>query len=250
MRDSPRSGLALIGGFLLAGLAGCGSIGTIHQPEAFGTTKTYAVVTVMASEKVGCQGLGGNPCNGGVVGLVNTLAKSNAYSEDAAEVLESTYPVALKALRSSANLKIVDVKAQRAYRDAPADEQPGGMMRPRHAVAKGYKYFSDEKLAKLAGDLKVDGVITVTLSYTAAFSGVQVAGLGGGYKASTTVMVRAVDKGGKTVWFDYATAQSDGSAGTVAGTVDFPKLRPFFSDSAGKAAKKLMDNFNGKTQRM
>jgi len=250
MRGYPRTGLALIGVFLLAGLGGCGSVGTIYQPDAFGATKTYAVVTVMANEKVGCKGSGGNPCNGGVFGLVNTLAKSNAYSEDAAEVLESTYPAALKALRASANLKIIDVKAQRAYREAVADEQPGGMMSAQHTVAKGYKYFSDEKLARLARDLKVDGVISVTLSYSAALSGVQVAGLGGGYKASTTVMVRAMDKSGKTVWFDYAAGQSDDGAGTFAGAVDFPKLRPFFSESTGKAAKKLMDDFNDKSRKM
>ena len=36
-------------------LAGCGSIGAIHQPDAFGAGKTYAVVTVMANDKVGCS---------------------------------------------------------------------------------------------------------------------------------------------------------------------------------------------------
>jgi hypothetical protein len=250
MGGYPRIGLTLSGVFLLAALQGCSSVGAIHQKDAFGSTKTYAVVTVMASEKVGCIGSGGNPCNGGVFGLVNTLTDSNAYSEDATQVLENTYPVAVKVLRASANVKIVEAKGQRAYRDAVADEQPAGMMRPRHTVAKGYKYFSNEKFAKLAKDLKVDGVIVVTLSYSASLSGFQVGGLGGGYQARTTVMVTAVDKDGKTVWFDYAAGQSEDSVSRVAGAVDFPKLRPMFGESTDKATKSLMDNFNEKIKKM
>jgi hypothetical protein len=246
-----RTGLALSSVFVLALAAGCGSVGGIHQADAFGKNKTYAVVTVMANEKVGCTDLGGNPCGGGVFGLVSVATKSNAYSEAAGEVLESTYPTALKALRTSPNLKIApDVKGQRTYRAAKEDEQPSGMMRQHHTVAKGYKYFSDENLAKMARDLKVDGVITVTLSYSAARSGVQVAGAGGGHKAQTTVMVSAVDKDGKRVWFDYAMGQSDGSVSTGIGAVDFPKLRPLFVDATDKAVKKLIDNFNNKTRKM
>jgi hypothetical protein len=247
----PRVGLTLIGVFFLVFVAGCGSVGGIHQADAFGTNKTYAVVTVMANEKVGCSDLGGNPCGGGVFGLVSVATKTNAYSEPATDVLESTYPTALKALRTSPNLKIVpDVKGQRVYRAAAEDAQPTGMMRLHHTVAKGYKYFSEENLAKMARDLKVDGVITVTLSYSAARSGVQVAGVGGGHKAQTTVMVAAVDKDGKRVWFDYAMGQSNDSVSTGIGAVDFPKLRPLFVEATDKAVKKLMDNFNNKTRKM
>jgi len=247
----PRNGLTLIGVFLLALLAGCGTTGGVHQADAFGTTKTYAVVIVMANEKVGCSDLGGNPCNGGIIGLVNTVTNSSAYSEDATEVLESTYPSVLQGLRTSPNLRIVaEVKNKKVYRAAPADEQPSGMLRARYTVAKGYKYFSDDKRARLATDLKVDGVITVMLSYTAARSGLQVVGLGGGHKAVTSVMVSAVDTHGKNVWFDYASGQSDDSAGTVSGTVDFPKLRPMFGDATKKAVRKIMDNFDQKMRRM
>jgi hypothetical protein len=246
-----RIGLALSGVFLLALAAGCGSVSGIHQADAFGTKKTYAVVTVMANEKVGCTDLGGNPCGGGVFGLVSVATKTNAYSEAAGDVLESTYPTALKALRTSPNLKIApDVKGQRIYRAASEDQQPTGMMRQQHTVAKGYKYFSDENLAKMARDLKVDGVITVTLSYSAARSGLQVGGIGGGHKAQTTVMVSALDKDGKRVWFDYAMGQSDDSVSTGIGAVDFPKLRPLFVEATDKAVKKLMDNFNNKTRKM
>jgi len=52
------------------------------------------------------------------------------------------------------------------------------------------------------------------------------------------------------VWFDYAGAESEDSAGTFAGTVDFPKVRPLFAESTGKAVKRLMDNFNDKTRKM
>jgi hypothetical protein len=250
MGRNSRIGLALSSVFVLVA-AGCGSVGGIHQADAFGKNKTYAVVTVMANEKVGCTDLGGNPCGGGVFGLASAASKSNAYSEGAADVLERTYPTALKVLRTSPNLKIApDVKGQRTYRATKEDEQPSGMMRQHHTVAKGYKYFSDEKLGKMARDLKVDGVITVTLSYSAARSGVQVAGAGGGHKAQTTVMVSAVDKDGKTVWVDYAMGQSDNSVSTGIGAVDFPKLRPLFVDATDKAVKKLMENFNSKTRKM
>ena len=232
-------------------LAGCGSVGTIYQPDAFGTGKTYAVVTVMAPEKVGCSAGGGEMCNGGVFGLINMAARKDAYSTAADEILESTYPTALKGLRSP-NLKLAtgDIKANKVYRAAAEDAQPKGMMSQQHVVAKGYKYFSDENLAKLARELRVDGVITLTLSYNAAKSGVTVAGVGGGYKAQTTAMARAVDKDGKNVWFDYAMGQSDQSVSTGIGAVDFPKLRPLFTDATDKAVRKLMDNFNSKTQKM
>jgi hypothetical protein len=251
MKRDPGIELKGVGVFLAVLLAGCGSVGSIHQADAFGARKTYAVVTVMATEKVGCSDLGGNPCGGGLFGLLNLAARTDAYSTDAGEVLESTYPVALKALRGSPELRIAaDVRRHRLYRAAAEDPQPSGMMRQQHTVAKGYKYFSDENLAKLARELKVDGVITVTLSYTAARSGLQVGGVGGGHKAQTTVMVRAVDREGKNVWFDYAMGQSDGSVSTGIGAVDFPKLRPLFGEATEKAVEKLMDSFNSKTQKM
>lgn len=234
-----------------AALTGCGSVGSIYQPDAFGAGKTYAVVTVMASEKVGCSDLGGNMCNGGLFGLVNMAARKDAYSTAADEILEITYPTALKALRSP-NLKIVtsDTKANKVYRAAAEDPQPKGTLRQQHLIAKGYKFFSDESLAKLAQDLKVHGVITVTLSYNAARSGVTVGGVGGGHKAQTTVFVRAIDKDGKNVWWDYAMGQSDRSVSTGIGAVDFPKLRPLFAESTDKAVRKLMESFNSKTQKM
>ncbi len=228
-------------------LAGCGSVGTIYQADAFGTNKTYAVVTVMASEKVGCTDAGGNPCNGGVFGLVNMAARKDAYSTAAGDILESTYPTVLKGLRAP-NLKVAaDVKGNKVYRSAAEDPQPTGALRQQHTVAKGYKHFSDENLGKMARELKVDGVIVLTLSYTAARSGVTVAGVGGGHKAQTMVMARAVDKEGKNVWFDYAQAQSEASVSTGIGAVDFPKLRPLFVDSSDKAVRKLMDSFATRT---
>lgn len=243
-----RCGLVLAA---VAALAGCGSVGTIYQPDAFGKSKTYAVVTVMATEKVGCSQGGGDMCNGGVFGLINMAAKKDAYSTAADEILESTYPTALKGLRSP-NLRIAtaDIKANKVYRATAEDPQPKGMMAQQHVIARGYKYFSDENLAKLARDLKVDGVIVITLSYNAARTGVTVAGAGGSHKAQTTVMVRAIDKDGKNVWFDYAMGQSDQGVSTGIGAVDFPKLRPLFADSTDKAVRKLMENFNSKTQKM
>ena len=231
--------------------AGCASVGTIHQPEAFGSNKTYAVVTVMANEKVGCVDFGGNPCNGGVFGLVNMATRTNAYSEDASEVLENTYPAALRALRSSTSLKLApDVKNLKVYRSAAEDAQPKGMMSLSHTVAKGYKYFTDENLARMARELKVDGVITVTISYSAARSGVTVAGVGGKHKAQANVMVRAVNQEGKNVWFDYAQGQSDEGTSTGTGAVDFPKLRPLFVEATDRAAKKLMENLEAKARKM
>lgn len=234
-----------------AALTGCGSIGSIHHPDAFGAKKTYAVVSVVASEKVGCSQAGGEMCNGGVFGLFNMAAKTDAYSTASDEILERTYSTALKGLRAP-NLKIApDVRAHRAYRATAEDEQSKGAFSQQHSVAKGYKYLADEKkLVQLARELKVDGVITVTLSYNAARSGLTVAGVGGGHKAQTTVFVRAIDKDGKNVWWDYAMGQSDESVSTGIGAVDFPKLRPHFNEATDKAVRKLMENFNSKTQKM
>jgi hypothetical protein len=44
--------------------------------------------------------------------------------------------------------------------------------------------------------------------------------------------------------------QSDQGVSTGIGAVDFPKLRPLFADSTDKAVRKLMENFNSKTQKM
>jgi hypothetical protein len=242
-----KSGLVLAA---VATLSGCGSVGSIYQAEAFGAGKTYAVVSIMATDKVGCSQAGGDMCNGGVFGLANMAARKDAYSTAADEILESTYPTALKALRAP-NLKMAgDVKANKVYRAAAEDPQPKGMMKQQHVIARGYKYFSDENLSKLARDLKVDGVITVTLAYNAARTGVTVAGVGGSHKAQTTVFVRAIDKDGKNVWWDYAMGQSDQGTSTGVGAVDFPKLRPLFVESTDKAVRKLMENFNSKTQKM
>jgi len=234
-----------------AALTGCGSVGSIYQPDAFGSDKTYAVVTVMASDQVGCSQAGGNMCNGGLFGLANMAARKDAYSTAADEILETTYPAALKALRAP-NLKIAsgDIKAHKVYRATAEDPQPKGTFRQQHVVAKGYKHFSDESLAKLARDLKVHGVITLTLSYNATRTGITVAGVGGSHKAQTTVMARAVDRDGKNVWFDYAMGQSDDGVSTGIGAVDFPKLRPYFVQSTDKAVRKLMENFASKTQKM
>jgi hypothetical protein len=234
---------------LLAGCAATGGFGTVHDPAAFGKGKTYAVVSVMAYEKVQCSDLGGNPCNGGVIGLVKTMTDAKAFSEDAGEALEMTYAAALQGLRASPNIRLApDVRNSRAYRALAEDAQPTGMMSARHVVAKGYKYLSHEKLAGLAKELKVDGVITVTLSYSAKRSGVSIAGFGGGHKASTTMYLAAVDKNGKNVWVDYATGDSDGTVGTVTASPDFVKLRPLFRDATTKATRKLIDSFDAKTK--
>ncbi len=251
MQYPSRAGLVLVGFFLLASLSGCVTNSTF-QPDAFGRTKTYAVVMVVAGETVGCSEPGGNPCSGGVSGLLRMATTTNAHSEDSTAVLESTYPVALRGLRVSPNLRIVPdewVKAHPAYRAMPAARQPSGLFQGNNRTAKGYKKFSVENLSKLARELKVDGVIIVTLSYSALRAGMPVLGLGGKHKASTMVMVSAVDRNGRTVWFDYTSADSnDAVAAHTGGSVDFPKLRPLFADSTSKAVKKLMDNFNEKTR--
>jgi len=247
-----RSGAVLIGVALSVVLGGCGStggIGSVYQADAFGAKKTYAVVTVMANDKVGCSDLGGNPCNGGVIGLVNTVARTNAYSEDAGDVLETTYPKALQALRGSPNLRLApEVKANKVYRSAAPDEAPR-MMGVGYTLAKGYKYFSEEKMRKLAADLKVDGVIVVSLSYTAARAGMTVGGFGGGHQARVTMTVRAVDREGKKVWSDHTSSVSEGKVGTVSGAVDFASLRPLFVEATDKAAKKLMESFEQKVSK-
>jgi hypothetical protein len=242
--------LTLAAVFLSSLAGGCGTVGAIYEANAFGPSKTYAVVSIMSLDKVSCTGLGGNPCNGGLFGLVNALARKDAYSEEASDVLERTYPRAIQLLRAS-SLKIApDVKNLRAYRAALEDAQPTPAMQSRYLMAKGYKYFSEESLSKLARQLQIEGVITMTFSYSAARSGLQVAGIGGSYKAVTNVHAFAVDKNGKRVWADSAVGQSDDSVGTASGAVDFPKLRPFFVDSTNKAVRKLIENFESKVQRM
>ena len=203
-----------------AALAGCGSISSTHHPDAFSAKKTYAVASVMARDKPGTA---------------------------ANEIMERTYPSALRALRAT-NLKVTEVKGHKSYRAMAEDAQPKGPLSQPHTVAKGYKYFSEEKLVKLARELKVDGLITMALSYDAVRGTASKKDAGAAHKAQTTVSVRAIDANGKTVWSDSATAESGQSVPDAAGAADFAKLRPLFAESTDKAVRKLMENFAAKTK--
>ncbi|HEX7890349.1 MAG TPA: hypothetical protein VF522_13390 [Ramlibacter sp.] len=238
-----RSVAFLVATAALAALAGCATSGNFRA-EAFGANKTYAVVSLVSDDKVQCGQPTGNPCNMGVVGLVNTLATANAaYREDAAPTLELVAPALLQSLKGVPGLKLAsDVRTLSAYKATKADDEPPGFMGSRLMVAKGYKYFPDSRLGKIASELNVDGVIVLRMNFTAIRSGFPVMGFGGGHVAETIVHVTAVDRQGKVVWSDRARGSSDASAGSVAGGVDFPKLRPLFVESTNKAMKRLAEN--------
>lgn len=224
-------------------LAGCAAMGGKFQSDAFGANKTYAVVSVLSDNKVECGQPTGAVCNGGVLGLVNTLATANgAYSEDATATLEMVSPVVLQAFKTAPTLKVVpDVRTLAAYKGSKGDAQPPSILGHHVLVARGYKYFPEDQLARLANELKVDGVIVLTMHFTAMRSGLPVLGFGGGHVADTQVVITAVDNRGQVVWSDRARGSSEAGAGSVAGGVDFTKLRPFFMESTTNAMKRLID---------
>lgn len=225
----------------LATLAGCA--GTI-KPEAFGRSKSYAIVSIAASPEIGNMGERQNT----ITGLLKAASSDSGYTCDADDILRDTLPIFQRGFTSSQSFRLKpNVTKTSSYSQMSADKAK--MFMTTFKVAQGYKYFSDEKkCASLAKSLNVDGVICIMVHYGYVFNGVNFAGLigGGVHKAVVHLTVVAYDKNGTVVWNDHVVGTSDDSIGTVSEAVNFKKLHPLLLNASGNAVKELLKNLVAK----
>jgi hypothetical protein len=124
-------------------------------------------------------------------------------------------------------------------------------------VAKGYKYFSDpQKLARLARELNVDGVICVEMNFTVESmkSSVYLAMVTLGkkeYAASVAISVIAYDRDGNVLWKDSTMKQAEPGdkkaivvldVSDFSGT-DFEKMHPSAVLIGGHAVNVILQRF-------
>lgn len=221
-------------------LSGCAM--QTYRKDAFGKSKTYAVVTLAAMPKVEVYA---GP-NGGrsLTGMLKSAKSDVGYSDKADKILADTTPLLLQELDKSRQFRLLpsdSVLGHRAYKGSAPDEPK--VLMTTFALPAGYRYFKDKaKLAKLAGELKVDGVIVVHVTYTAAFNGVQAFGLvaGGRHRGKTSLAVAAYDRKGQPVWTDHVEHVSEESLSAVGEAVNFVKLQPLLVSSTRGAARQLV----------
>lgn len=253
-----KLGLILILILILAySLAGCATSVYTGKADvdktAFGPTKRFAVVSI-ASVKY-FQGEKG----------FFQMFKSNDKipGADTQLMLNKLVPKILKSLNHSRYIRLLSerkVLKSRAYLNIKEDERvmKAFMFSYDMNTARHYKYLSDpKKLAQLTKALRVDGVITVNMSFSvmASKGGVTLNGLSFGkksYSASATITAMAYDKNGKVIWKDSTVKEAepgDTKHIVVLDTsdmtaTDFKKFRPSAIEIGGKAVDVLLSRFD------
>lgn len=180
------------------------------QQESFGEQKRFAVVTIASGKEFS-----------GEKGFAQMFKKSeNIKGLDTQPVIDKLMPVIRAKFAQTGYYTSVPMKKvvnSKSYRNLQEDEkvQKLAFFRNDLNVAKGYKYFSDpQKLALLARDLKVDGVICVVVNFSVETmkSGVYVAVATFGkkeYAANATISVIAYDADGNVLWKDTTMKQAE-----------------------------------------
>jgi hypothetical protein len=209
------------------------------EKSAFGKTKRYAVVSVVGANKITTDSQ-----SGGLMGGLKGISKDKDFSAESTPVLEAAPAVIEKELAKSKSFTLVpasQVMRHSAFSKAEGDKARS-FMGMKLVAAPGYQYFkSEKKLAKLAANMGVDGVIVVNASYSVGFTGVTVGGLVGGGKqyGMGTIAVGAVDRNGKTVWSQAKMGKGKGS-GSIGGAADFKKMQPQFLEATKLATAELV----------
>lgn len=211
-------------------LSGCIIVPAKLDPLAFGSGKTYAIVTIASQEKV--------------------LPGSRSFTEmvtgkdsrtGAQVVLKATKPAILQVFAKSPHFKLMPertVLSHRAYKAVEAD--PASFFGVDFIVPKGYKFFkTDEKFAELAKGLGVDGVIFIGVTYDGYIKGGQALG-------QVSFQATAIDRNGTKVWKEAVFTKSDRSISHSGGDVDYAKFHPLLVDATGKAAAAIINKLDEK----
>jgi hypothetical protein len=240
-------------GLVLGGCAPTAITGKAKvQQEAFGKKKKYALVTIAsAKEFYGEKGLGQMFKKSDDIPGMNTQPIIDKLAPKIRTRFAKT-----GYFTSVPKKHIVSSKAYKSIQEDPR-VQKVLFMKVDLNTAKGYKYISDpKKLAKLAKDLKVDGVICVLINFSiqSMKSGMHVAGISFGkkeYASTATISALAYDREGKMVWKDSTIKQAEPGDKKAIVIMDFSdmtktrfeKLHPSAVLIGGYATDVLVERF-------
>jgi len=180
------------------------------EKEAFTPKKKYALVSVAAVKEFS-----------GEKGMSQMFTSmEDIEGTDTQPIIDALVPTIRARFAKTGYFTSIPMKQivnSKAYKAVEEDEKTlkVAFFTSEINPATGYKYISDtEKLAKLARDLNVDGVITVMMSFSIASmkSGVGIAGLTFGkkeYASNATITAMAYDRNGEVIYKDTTVKEAD-----------------------------------------
>ena len=217
------------------------------KPEAFGTKKTFAIVSIAGAKHFNA-------------GSKTTKEFFTGYddSNNTQPILDKMKVDVWKALKKSNHFRLKDpkkVRSSQVYKGLEPDEAVFrvGIFKTKMNTAKGYKYFSDKKkLAKLAKELRVDGVIQVIVNLSTRDTTIYAVGFG----AKTTrvlgiIGLFAYDRNGNVIWQDMIQQISEEGLSKAmilvdTGNINYKKLIPLAEKVAQEGIKKIVANLDDK----
>ena len=262
MRTLKMNSLALIViiGLMISGCAQVAITGAADvDKNSFGAKKKFAVVSIASLKTFqGEQGLGQMFTKNDDIPGMNTQPLINKLR-----------PKIIGAMGKSKYFTLLpedSVLASKAYRNLAEDEKIMKIlfMNETMNVANNYKYVSDEqKYAKLASDLGVDGVIGITVNFliSSGKGTLSVMGLSLGkksYSATASISAIAYNKKGEVIWKDSTMKEADPDDTKAIILIDtssisdtnFEKFHPSAIEIGGKAVDTLLarldDTMSGK----
>ena len=226
--------------------AGCAPRSMI-KPEAFGTKKTFAIVSIAGAKHFNA-------------GSKTTKEFFTGYdnSNNTQPILDKMKVDVWKALKKSNHFRLSDpkkVRSSKVYKELEADEAVFrvGIFKTKMNTAKDYKYFSDKKkFAKLANELRVDGVIQVIVNLSTRDTTVYAVGFGAKKtRVLAIIALFAYDRNGNVIWQDTIQQISeDGLSKAMilvdTGNVNYKKLIPIAEKVAQEGINKIVDNLDDK----
>lgn len=243
--------------FLAVAVSGCAPMVITGSPDveknAFGAKKRFAVVSI-ASYKTfrGEQGM-----------AQLFTSNDNIPGLNSQPLINAVKPKIIGSLRNSRHFSLVPestVLSSRAYRNIQEDEREVKVLFSSDSinVAPGYKYVSnEEKLARLARELGVDGVIGITMHFSVGSGkgGVSYNGLSLGrksYSAIASISAVAYNRDGKVIWKDSTIKEAEPGDKKAIVMLDvsdwtktnFEKLHPSAIEIGSKAVDVLLARFD------
>lgn len=237
-------------GLMVSGCAPMAITGAADvDKKSFGARKKFAVVSIASLKTFqGEQGLGQMFTDNEKIPGVNTQP-----------IINKLRPKIIGALGKTKYFTLLPedtVLSNKAYKSVAEDEKTMKVLfitAPINA-ANNYKYISDEqKFAKLAKDLNVDGVIGVTMTFSVSTGGgkLSIMGLDLGkksYSATAAVTAVAYNKDGQVIWKDSTMklAEPDDTKAIILidtssiTDTNFEKLHPSAVEIGGKAVDILL----------
>lgn len=213
-------------------LSGACSMGRTVVPDAFRRGQTFAIVNVNTSERV----MYTRPTvRVSSTGQVDT----GSYSVDAgpaAGIFPSTRAAALRAFASSPRYRLLpaeQVLSSPAYAAAPVQTKFFGGAN--FIPAPGYKLIFDKAaVGRVARGTGATAGVVLNLMHYYKDAG------GGRYAAFVTVMVTAIDHGGRIIWTDFASAPSNGTIASESNRIPPAALEGLMAESAAASVRSLI----------